>query len=52
MLGSKVPPDDDVDATGGAPFSATGAPFPKGDPEASFAIVSIANKAGNNLLNV
>ena len=32
MLGSKVAPDDDVDATAGAPFSVTGAPFAKGDP--------------------
>ena len=50
MLGSKVPPDDDVDATAGAPFSVAGAPFAKGDPSAPFAIVSNANKAGNNLL--
>ena len=32
MIGSKVFPDGDVDATEEAPFSATGAPFAKGDP--------------------
>ena len=41
MIGSKVLPDGDVDASEEVPSSATEAPF---------AIVSIANIAGNNPL--